>query len=191
MDSSIFYEASKDERVDPCGKGNKMDRIPQRKAVGLLFAVGLLAGAVLGIQPQVAYADDGRDAAPQTLAVTEAQPRSAADSAYDFKMSGNGTNGTSGRSKDNDSSSYVYIASITKSCRLYIDGAKGKYGSWANCTVNDHANATRPGRWRIMNYVNERGFGYARLTAWANNGATSLHGVWSPDSVGTYPSINA
>lgn len=168
-----------------------MELVIRKGIVGSFLAAVLLAGVAVVVQPQVAYADDGRDSAPQTLVVTEAEPRSASDSAYSFSMSGNGTNGTSGRSKDNDSSSYVKISSITNSCRMYIDGAHGKYGSWNNCTVNGYANATRAGNWRIMNYVNEWGYSYARLTAWANNGATSLYGVWSPDSVGTYPSINA
>ena len=39
--------------------------------------------------------------------------------------------------------------------------------------------------------ANEWGYGYARLTAWANNGATSVAGVWSSDCAGSYPSINA
>ncbi len=168
-----------------------MEQVIRRRIIGSLFALALLSGAAMAFQPQVAYADDGRDSAPQTLVVTEVEPRSSADSAYSFSMSGNGTNGTSGRVKDNDSSSYVRIDSITKSCRMYIDGADGKYGPWSNCTVNGYANATRVGKWRIMNYVNEWGYDYARLTAWANNGATSLYGVWSPDSVGSYPSINA
>ena len=154
-----------------------------------LLTLVLLAGVVTVALPQQAFADDGRDSAPKTLVVTE--PRSAADSAFDFTMAGNGTNGTSGRMKDNDTSSYVKISYIKNKCRLYIDGANTKNGPWHNCTVGGYANATRIGQWRIMNYVNENGYDYARLTAWANSGATRLYGVWSPDSVGTYPSINA
>lgn len=172
----------------------------ERKSIGitakrciapLLALMVLMGGLLVASQPQFAYADEGRDAAPQTLVVTDSPARSTADSAYDFRMSGNGTNGTSGRLKDNDSSSYVKISSITRSCRMYIDGGHSRTGSWRNCTVNDHANATRVGNWRIMNYVNEWGYGYARLTAWANNGATSVAGVWSSDCAGSYPSINA
>ena len=88
--------------------------------------------------------------------------------------------------KDNDSSSYVKISSITRSCRMYIDGGHSRTGSWRNCTVNDHANATRVGNWRIMNYVNEWGYGYARLTAWANNGATSVAGAVSYTHLDVY-----
>ena len=104
---------------------------------------GVDGSLLVASQPQSAYADEGRDAAPQTLVVTDSPARSTADSAYDFRMSGNGTNGTSGRLKDDDSSSYVKISSITRSCRMYIDGGHSRTGSWRNCTVNDHANATR------------------------------------------------
>lgn len=168
-----------------------MERTIGKWVCSSALALLLLAGACAVTQPQVAYADDGRDSAPQTLVVTEATPKNASDSAFNFSMSGNGTNGTSGRSKDNATSSYVWIQYISNSCRMYIDGGKSSVGPWYNTTVNGYANATRAGKWRIMNYVNERGYSYARLTAWANNGYTSLYGVWSADSVGTYPAINA
>lgn len=168
-----------------------MERTIGKWVCSSVLVLLLLAGASAVAQPQVAYADNGRDSAPQTLVVTEATPRSSTDYAFDFAMSGNGTNGTTGRSKDNATSSYVWIKSINNSCRMYIDGGRTSSGSWYNCTVNGYANATRAGKWRIMNYVNEWGYSYARLTAWANNGYTSLYGVWSADSVGTYPAINA
>lgn len=82
----------------------------------LLALMVLMGGLLVASQPQSAYADEGRDAAPQTLVVTDSPARSTADSAYDFR---------------------------------------------------------------------------ARLTAWANNGATSVAGVWSSDCAGSYPSINA
>lgn len=172
-------------------KEKKMELTLRKGIIGSFLAGVLLMGAAVAAQPQVAYADDGRDSAPQTLVVTEIEPRSATDSVFHFTMSGNGTNGTSGRTKDNATSSYVGIDYISKACRMYIDGAHGKYGPWSNCTVGGYANATRVGNWRIMNYVNEWGYSHARLTAWANNGATTVYGVWSSDSVGTYPSINA
>ncbi len=163
----------------------------KRSITSLLAFVLLAGGFTVASQPQSAFADDGRDQAPKTLVVTESPARSTADYAYNFDMSGNGTNGTSGRTKDNDSSSYVKISSITNSCRMYIDGAKSSNGPWRNCTVHDYANATRVGNWRIMNYVNEWGYSYARLTAWANNGSAKVSGVWSSDCAGSYPAINA
>lgn len=169
-----------------------MRTITMKVSITSLLALMLIVGSLFVVtQPQIAFADDGRDQAPKTLVVTESPARSTADSAYDFNMSGNGTNGTSGRLKSNDSSSYVKISRITNSCRMYIDGAKSKTGAWRNCTVNGYANATRVGNWRIMNYVNEWGYSYARLTAWANNGSASVSGVWSSDCAGSYPSINA
>lgn len=156
-----------------------------------VLALLIAAGGVAVASPNAAFADDGRDSAPSTLTVTETLAANASDSTFNFDMAGNGTNGTKGRAKNDDSSSYVKIESITRSCRLYIDGAKTRTGTWHNCTVNGWANATKAGKWRIMNYVNERGYKYARLTGWANKGKTKLSGVWSPDSAGKYTAINA
>lgn len=116
---------------------------------------------------------------------------STVDSSYKFSMSYKGTSATPGRAKANDSSTYVNISSITNPCRMYVDGAKSKSGSWTNCTVRGYANAKKTGNWRIMNYVNEWGYSYARLTAWANSGSTSVRGYWSPDCAGSYSAINA
>ncbi len=122
----------------------------------------------------------------------EAYAKTADDTEYSFTIPNNGTAATSGRDKNDSSSCYVKINSITTKCRMYIDGRKTtKSGTWTNCTVNGYALAKKAGKWRIKNTVHESGYGAARLTAWAKYGATTVKGVWSPDSIGNYTAINA
>ena len=156
------------------------------KMPAVLVTVALLIGLWVIVSPQSAFADDGSGAG--------VAPTSTADSAFDFNMSSDATNGTSGRSKANHTSAYVHIQGKTNNCRLYIDGGSSSTGAWINKTVNGYANATRTGKFRIMNYVKEHNYNYARLTSWANSGKCHIWGVWSPDSSSAaqaYPTINA
>lgn len=119
------------------------------------------------------------------------------DTKYEFPMGDGGTWATSGRAKQDASSTYVRIDVISRACRMYVDGASSQNGSWYNQTCyastgksGGYANATRVGRWRIRQNVYENGFRWARLTGWANQGVSYVSGVWSPDSYGTYMAIN-
>ncbi len=127
------------------------------------------------------------------LATTsEAHAKTTDNTTFSFTMPKDGTAATSGRDKNDSSSCFVQIKSITKNCRMYIDGRKTlKKGTWTNCTVGGYATAKKVGKWRIKNTVHESGYGAARLTAWANVGASTVKGVWSPDSIGSYTAINA
>ncbi len=127
------------------------------------------------------------------LATTsEAYAKTTDNSSFSFSMPQNGTSATSGRDKNDSSSCYVKISSISNPCRLYIDGRKTvKKGTWTNCTVGGYAKAKKAGKWRIKNTVHESGYGAARLTSWANSYSSTIKGAWSPDSVGSYTAINA
>ncbi|MBS5450586.1 MAG: hypothetical protein KHZ24_05165 [Coriobacteriia bacterium] len=73
---------------------------------------------------------------------------------------------------------------------LYIDGGTYQSGPWINCTVGGSAYLVDPGDWWIHNVVYENNYGYARLTGWCDDETGDLEGYWSPDSWGTYPSLN-
>lgn len=142
----------------------------------LAFTVlcALVFGALIATPPEQAHA-------------------STKDSDYSFTMSYEGTAATAGRAKANNSSTYVKVRSFTKPCRMYVDGAKrSSGGNWTNCTVRGYAYINRTGPGRIMNNVNEWGYLYARLTAWANTSKTTVTGAWSPDcSTNSYRVLNA
>lgn len=131
----------------------------------------------------------GLSALPTT---NEAYAKTTDNTTFSFTMPKDGTAATSGRDKNDSSSCYVKISSITNPCRLYIDGRKTvKKGTWTNCTVGGYAKAKKTGKWRIKNTVHESGYGAARLTSWANAYSSTVKGAWSPDSVGSYTAINA
>lgn len=112
------------------------------------------------------------------------------DTYYKFTMADQGTWATDGRSKEDTSSTYIQVATITMpSCRVYVDAKT--WSGWKNETVKGYATARKTGQWCIRQDVYENhGRVDARLSAWANNGAGTLAGYWSPDSWGTYTAIN-
>lgn len=113
------------------------------------------------------------------------------DTGFTFIMNPGSTHGTKGREKQDATPCYVEITTFTvDTCRMYIDGSNGKNGPWTNVTVGGYAVARAEGKWAIHNNVYEYGYKYARLTAWANNGGGVVAGVWSPDSMRTYASMN-
>lgn len=133
-------------------------------------------------------------ALPATNAIaSEASPTSYVDSTYSFSLGSRGaTDGTSWRSKDNATSTYIRVYSKWgQSPRLYVDGARNSDG-WdtTNCTNYDHVRAPGPGRYEIHNGVYELGFRWARITSWADLGPGGLSGVWSPDCQGNYADLN-
>lgn len=112
------------------------------------------------------------------------------NSSFSFPMPANGTHGTGGRAKQDASPTYVRIDSITRPCRMYVDGASSSSGVWYNCTNGGYARAYRTGHFQIHQTVYESGYRWARLTAWANEGASTVKGAWSPDCAGSYPDMN-
>lgn len=121
---------------------------------------------------------------------TTAFARTTIDSKYEFTMPDLGTNATGGRIKENNSATYIRVDIKTmQSCRTYVD-AQTLFG-WKNETVWEHATVKALGKFAIhQNVYENHGRCNARLSAWANNGSGTLQGVWSPDSWGSYPSIN-
>ncbi len=154
----------------------------------------LLAAAMLAILPTTGFAQDLEPSVGPAQGMEIAQEQvmraNTGDTYYAFNMASGGTYGTGGRAKEDASSTYVKIDSISRACRLYVDGGATQSGAWYNQTVNGYARATGVGKWRIRQNVYENGFRWARLTAWANEGASNLAGWWSPDSWGNYTSLN-
>lgn len=175
----------------------------RNNAKRIIAAAALVAAMGLGpAAPALADVADGYT--PPSVqeanvpSVNKIEPRAnTADTAYAFNMGANGTYATSGRAKQDASSTYVRITTISRACRLYVDGGTTQNGPWYNQTCyastgksGGYANASRVGQWRIRQNVYENGFRWARLSAWANNGPTYIAGEWSPDSYGTYTAIN-
>ncbi|MBS5866029.1 MAG: hypothetical protein KIC37_06720 [Coriobacteriaceae bacterium] len=123
--------------------------------------------------------------------------RTTKDKGYTFELSAfNRGQSTPGREKDDTSPTYVNIAYLNNSnyngtARMYVDGAKSKTGSWKNMTVGGYAPILKKGQWCIHNNVKESGYDYARLRGWFVRGSkVTVSGVWSPDSMYSYPSMN-
>ncbi len=161
-------------------------------AVGLGPAVPALADVADGYTPPSVQEENvpTNPGAIEPMANTSDEP-------YAFRMGANGTYATPGRAKQDASSTYVKVTTISQACRLYVDGGTSSNGPWYNQTCyastgksGGYANATRVGQWRIRQNVYENGFRWARLSAWANNGTTYIAGEWSPDSYGSYTAIN-
>ena len=141
--------------------------------------IGLLMAFTMAVMAIPAYAD-------------EAQPRITDNQWYDFYFSYPGaTQGTYGVPKDDDTASWITVTNMNfYDIYLYIDGGVYQSGPWTNCTTGSQAYLVDPGDWWIHNYVYEAGYRWARLTGWSPDETGDFEGYWSPDSWGTYPSLN-
>lgn len=159
----------------------KVSCMKKMKLIAIVTGVAMAFGSVA---PCVALANDRPDEEPTPAIETYAN---TADSNFSFTMNFKGaTSATGYRPKDNSSSVYVYVTKCSGRPRLYVDGAKDANGTGKqDCTATTY-HATKVGQFRMRNYVNGRGFKRARLTAWAENGAAVVRGVWSPDSKYSY-----
>ncbi len=157
-----------------------------RKMKRFAIVASLLAG-LSGIQPCMAMAQSRPDGNPIPAIETCAN---TADSTFSFSMNFRGaTSATGFRPKDNSSSVYVYVTKCAGSPRMFIDGAKNANGAGAqDCTATTY-HANKVGHFRMRSYVYERGFRRARLTAWAERGPAIVRGLWSPDSMRSYPEM--
>ena len=125
------------------------------------------------------------------LAVQNVAYASTEDTPFNFYFKGGNTQGTSGRTKDTNSMSYIRIDRIDPgSVRFYIDGSYSLWSGYVNKTRNDHATISHTGHFNIHNYVYEAGMRYARMTAWGYDGNGVVKGVWSPDSRGGFTEVN-
>lgn len=142
--------------------------------VGLLLAGGI----ALGTLALPAYADDG------------IVPLTTADQTYEFYFENFGDSQSSKPApKDDATASYILVNNMTiYDVHLYVDGYAG--GVWnQNLTRGGYAYLVDPGKWWIHNFVYENGYRTAQLRGLASE-AGVLAGMWSPDSWGTYPSLN-
>ena len=125
------------------------------------------------------------------LAVQNVAYASTEDTPFNFYFYACNTQGTSGRTKDTNSMSYIRIDRIDpSSVRFYIDGSYSLWSGYVNKTRNDHATISHTGHFNIHNYVYEAGMRYARMTAWGCDGNGVVNGVWSPDSRGGFTEVN-
>lgn len=138
----------------------------------------LLVGGIATCMPaSSAYADD-------------IMPLTSEDQGYFFTFKYFGDSQHSERaSKDDATASYIYVNHMTiYDVHLYVDGYWN--GSWNfNMTRGGYAYLVDPGQWWIHNYVYENGYPEAQLRGLASE-AGELGGLWSPDSWGTYNSLN-
>lgn len=113
------------------------------------------------------------------------------DSGYDFQLYPKGdTGGTRFRRKDNSSSLYVNITSRDGVHRMFVDGALDETGyKFNDCTATTYR-SRKLGQYRMRNFVYERGYGFARLTSWAEKEDGFVKGKWSPDCAGSYPEMS-
>ena len=167
------------------------------------LVVAATTAAMLAFPAQLAFAEDGVDIDNPETATVGSEPMAlgnTTDTWLSFPFSKTGaTWATSGRTKLDDTSAYLWVTNNTmSSCRVYIDGAYSSNGPWYNQTsywsgtsVGNYATVTGTGTFQIMNRVYENGFTWARLSGWANVSAGTLAGYWSPDSIGSFPIINA
>lgn len=95
---------------------------------------------------------------------------------------------TGSRFKENSTS--VYMKS-NNDLSLWVQTKGYNSGRWENYTKRGHAVIGR-GEWFIHNYIHESGAPSAKLNITSEKYGTSGYadGVWSPDSVGSYPVAN-
>ena len=156
------------------------------KAVSTGCAALMLCAAFGFLAPiaQEAHAEESNDIATQ--ANTNDLPFK-----FVFKSSGDTYQGDEPRRKSNTTPVYIKVEKIACDyCRAYIDGSYSSSGPWANLTVDGLATIKKRGEFSISSTVREQGATWARLTGWAESHSGNVSGLWSPDSKGSYKSIN-
>lgn len=135
-----------------------------------------------------------------TLALTAIAPASAAsepqsrknnvDTTFSFVFDLLGKANTTGRAKQDDSGTYIVAYTMCAGgFDVYVDGYDATTGRWVDCTDTrngqPHLRTTyNPGL--VSQFVYERGYRTARLGGHKWFADSSVTGVWSPDSVGSY-----
>lgn len=157
---------------------------------GILLATSLIAPSGLALADTGTHPMEVDATMDAPLPADDLSTCSSTDTKYGFSFSAKGsTQGTSWRTKDNDSSVYVKITSRSGYApRFYIDGAYGNLTGKKDCTQGTHY-ANRTGEFNIYNSVIEDRRSKARLTGWAIYGHGTVNGLWSPDCVGTFPQL--
>lgn len=101
------------------------------------------------------------------------------------------TGGSGWRQKDNNSPTFIWAKILSAPCQVFVDGSNDWGNSHQDCTVNGRAYLNQVGSFVINQNVNEWHYHQAELTGWVPWGNSYAKGEWSPDSYGSYPSINA
>jgi len=112
------------------------------------------------------------------------------DSAYTFDFNIFGKANTSGRPKQDSSSTYVKCNQLPNGgFRVYVDGSTSSNSGWKDRTIGQ-PKITRTGEFLVQQLVYENGERYARLGGYCLGASQSAKGLWSPDSVGDFPILN-
>lgn len=112
------------------------------------------------------------------------------DTSYTFNFNWIGQANTSGRAKQNASSTYIKCNQLPNGgFQVYVDGATSSTGSWIDRTIGQ-PKVTRTGEFLINQLVYENGERYARLGGFSLGASKSAKGDRSPDSAGSYPVLN-
>lgn len=161
-----------------------------RASVSKMMAIGVVAAMCSLAVTVPAFADEGTDA-PSAPSFGESSGgislmANTTDTTFTFDLASGTTAATGYRAKQDTSSTYVNAQYLGAPCQLFVDGTGG-----VNCTVNDRAYLNRTGQFAIRQNVYEWGYRSARLTGWRSGYGTIANGLWSPDSWGSYPVINA
>ncbi|UJW58017.1 hypothetical protein HXZ66_11680 [Bacillus sp. A116_S68] len=130
-----------------------------------------------------------------TLLPAQAFASNHGDTGFRFNVNTSNNYGTTGsRAKQNTTSTYVKIDQVPAAfIYLHVQGFRpsSTTGSnyWANETVGGRQTAT-PGQWLVRQMVYENGGRSARLRFQRYSASGTVKGVWSPDSIGSYPRLN-
>lgn len=121
---------------------------------------------------------------------SETMPLTTDDQTYFFEFTYSGDeHRTAEVSKLDDTPSYINVDNMTiYDVYLYVDGYHSGY-YYLNTTRGGYAYLVDPGQWWIHNFVYENGYRKASLRGTAYESGV-LGGQWSPDSWGTYRSLN-
>lgn len=121
-------------------------------------------------------------------------PYTSADSSFDFTFSFFGKDNTTGRPKDDYTSTYIKVETCPKKgFNVFVDGADSENALWwDDKTTIGSPTVSRTGKYLIRQLVKERGHSYARLGGYRSSGSGSASGQWSPDySYGADPEPKA
>ncbi|MBM7542278.1 hypothetical protein [Amphibacillus cookii] len=116
------------------------------------------------------------------------------DTSFSFNIQSNANRYTRSRAKQNSSSTYVHVKQVPAVyIRTNVQGFRPTSGTgsnyWANETIGGQI-SLRKGQWLIKQLVYENGGRSARLQFKKHSTNGTVSGVWSPDSVGSYPYAN-
>lgn len=161
-----------------------------RKIMMAVMATAILAASA-AVPASAATSESATSPDSETTASSVAiSPQSNQDRGYTFKFSTNWWQDQStGYLKENTTSVYLKSTTFPGKWQVYTNGLiNGKY---VDCTSRA-AHVPSNGEFFIYNNIYENaGYKntYAKLGGYRAGGGTAA-GVWSPDSVGSYPHIN-